>query len=109
MCFLICFRIYFAEDNSLEKTYLDSTKENFLAEPVATDFSKGEVARETINTWVENQTNSKIKDVIAKNVLNDRTKLVLLNAVSIFSCLDHTFPVHLFYQLNMQETCTLPV
>merc|ERR1712110_174455 len=41
-------RIYFAEDNSLEKTYLDSTKENFLAEPVATDFSKGEEAREAI-------------------------------------------------------------
>ena len=44
-----------------------------MAEPVATDFSKGEVARETINTWVENQTNSKIKDLIAKNVLNGLT------------------------------------
>jgi len=74
-------RIYFAEDNSLEKTYLDSTKENFLAEPVATDFSKGEEAREAINTWVENQTNSKIKDLIAKNVLNGLTKMVLVNAV----------------------------
>jgi len=74
-------RIYFAEDNSLEETYLESTKENFLAEPVATDFSKGEVARETINTWVENQTNSKIKDLIAKNVLNGLTKMVLVNAI----------------------------
>ena len=84
VCFKICFRIYFAEDNSLEETYLESTKENFLAEPVATDFSKGEVARETINTWVENQTNSKIKDLIAKNVLNGLTKMVLVNAVCIF-------------------------
>ena len=24
-----------------------------------------------------------------------------------FSCLDHTFPVHLFYQLYMQETANL--
>ena len=84
MCFLFVCRIYFAEDNSLEKTYLDSTKENFLAEPVATDFSKGEEAREAINTWVENQTNSKIKDLIAKNVLNGLTKMVLVNAVCIF-------------------------
>ena len=82
--FLFVCRIYFAEDNSLEKTYLDSTKENFLAEPVATDFSKGEEAREAINTWVENQTNSKIKDLIAKNVLNGLTKMVLVNAVCIF-------------------------
>ena len=27
----------------------------------------------------------------------------------IFSCLDHTFPVHLFYQLYMQETCNLNI
>jgi serpin B len=60
---------------------LKSTKENFLAEPVATDFSKGEEARDTINTWVENQTNSKIKDLIAKNVLNGLTKMVLVNAI----------------------------
>ena len=29
--------------------------------------------------------------------------------VSIFSCLDHTFPVHLFYQLYMQETGNLNI
>ena len=26
-----------------------------------------------------------------------------------FSCLDHTFPVHLFYQLYMQETGNLNI
>ena len=80
----ICFRIYFSEDNSLEEKYLALVREHFLAEPVATDFFKPEVARETINKWVENQTNSKIKDLIAKNVLNEMTKMVLVNAVSIF-------------------------
>ena len=82
--FQICFRIYVSEDNSLEEKYLASVREYFLAEPVATDFFKPEVARETINKWVENQTNSKIKDLIAKNVLNGMTKMVLVNAVSIF-------------------------
>ena len=28
---------------------------------------------------------------------------------STFSCLDHTFPVHLFYQLYMQETGNLNI
>lgn len=74
-------RVYFAQDNTLDEKYLTSTKDNFLAEPVATDFGNEEVARTTINKWVEEQTNSKIKDLIARNVLNSLTKLVLVNAI----------------------------
>ena len=40
-------------------------------------------------------------------------ELEKMRYVLLFSCLDHTFPVHLFYQLYMQETrlviWTLPV
>ncbi|KAJ0022637.1 hypothetical protein NQD34_014771 [Periophthalmus magnuspinnatus] len=43
--------------------------------------SKSEEARVTINTWVEQQTQGKIKDVLAKGVVNSFTKLVLVNAI----------------------------
>jgi serpin B len=40
-----------------------------------------EMARQTINAWVEEKTNNKIKDLIAKGVLDSMTRLVLTNAI----------------------------
>ncbi len=40
-----------------------------------------EAARQTINTWVEDHTKGKIKDLIAKGVLSTMTRLVLTNAI----------------------------
>ena len=79
--FFNIFRVYFAKGDTLDEKYLASTKENFLAEPVATDFGNEEEARNSINKWVEAQTNSKIQELIARNVLTPLTKLVLVNAI----------------------------
>lgn len=43
--------------------------------------SAAETARQTINAWVEKQTNDKIKNLIAPDVLDNLTRLVLTNAV----------------------------
>jgi len=40
-----------------------------------------EKARRTINTWVEKQTNGKIKDLISQGSLDAMTRLVLTNAI----------------------------
>ncbi len=40
-----------------------------------------EVARRTINTWVENQTAGKIQDLIGSGVIDASTRLVLTNAI----------------------------
>ncbi len=40
-----------------------------------------ENSRQTINKWVEDQTNDKIKDLIPQGVLNALTRLVLTNAI----------------------------
>jgi len=48
----------------------------------ALDFvTAAEPARQTINAWVEKQTNGKIKDLISRGVLNAMTRLVLTNAI----------------------------
>jgi serpin B len=70
-----------ASDSTLDQAYLDSTRTNFLAELVSTDFGASEEARSAINTWVESQTNSKIKDLLAKGVITGNTKMVLINAI----------------------------
>lgn len=38
-------------------------------------------ARDTINSWIEDQTNDKIKDLIGPNDLTEYTRLVLTNAI----------------------------
>ena len=40
-----------------------------------------ETARQTINIWVEKQTNDKIKNLIPKGLLDSMTRLVLTNAI----------------------------
>ncbi|MFC1738393.1 serpin family protein [Planctomycetota bacterium] len=40
-----------------------------------------EAARQKINSWVQQQTNEKIKDLIGKGVLDAMTRLVLTNAI----------------------------
>ena len=46
------------------------------------DFAREpEEARQSINSWVEERTEARIKDLIAPGVLDDRTRLVLTNAI----------------------------
>lgn len=45
------------------------------------DFAESEKAREVINEWVEGRTEEKITDLIAPGVLNNLTRLVLVNAM----------------------------
>ncbi len=40
-----------------------------------------EAARRTINDWVSQQTNQKVKDLLAQDMLNDLTRLILVNAI----------------------------
>lgn len=62
--------------------YLQVTKQQYGAELGQVDFvQQTEAARQAINTWVEEQTNDKIKDLIPSGVLSDLTRLVLTNAI----------------------------
>ena len=47
------------------------------------------------------------KQAIIIDIEIDRSDVTFI--IIYFSCLDHTFPVHLFYQLYMQETGNLNI
>jgi len=64
------------------KEFLDLTREHYGAGLNELDFEKDtEKARETINIWVERETQDKIKNLIPEGVLDAMTRLVLTNAI----------------------------
>jgi serpin B len=62
--------------------FLDTLAENYGAGLRTLDFgSDPEEARTTINNWVSEETEEKIKDLIAQGALGNDTRLVLTNAI----------------------------
>jgi serpin B len=62
--------------------FLDTLAMNYGAGLRIVDYIKAtEEARLTINQWVSDQTEDKIKDLIKPGILNDLTRLVLANAI----------------------------
>uniref|UniRef100_A0A4W6G180 Serpin B6 n=1 Tax=Lates calcarifer TaxID=8187 RepID=A0A4W6G180_LATCA len=62
--------------------FLTQTRKLYNAELESVDFkTSSEAARVNINSWVEKQTQGKIKDVLVQGVVNDMTRLVLVNAI----------------------------
>ncbi len=62
--------------------FLELIQTNYDGKLIELDFvTATETARNTINTWVEEKTKEKIKNLIAQGVLNSMTRLVLTNAI----------------------------
>jgi serpin B len=61
--------------------FLDLNKKYFGSGLTELDFAQSEAARKTINTWVEQQTKDKIKDLIPSGSIDAMTRLVLTNAI----------------------------
>ncbi|MFH1586878.1 MAG: serpin family protein [Candidatus Diapherotrites archaeon] len=66
---------FLEEYTALIEKYYSARVENM-------DFiNDSEGSRETINTWVENQTNDRIQDLIPQGVITPYTRMVLTNAI----------------------------
>ncbi len=66
----------------LKKEFLECVTRNYQTHITALDYiHQPETARKTINTWVEDKTNDKIKDLVPPGILDGTTKLVLANAI----------------------------
>lgn len=73
--------VYLSTKITILETYEASVKEYFKASPITLDFAKGEEARNVINSWVEEKTRDKIKELIPTGSITDLTRLILVNAV----------------------------
>jgi len=74
-------RLYIQNGYDLRKRFLGFNKRTYLSVPEIVDFQDEEKARQTINKWVSEETNEKIKDLIGPNMIKPLTKLVLVNAL----------------------------
>jgi len=61
--------------------YINNAEKYYGAKLENIDFSNVDNAVKVINTWVENQTNNKIKDIISKDFISDATRIVIANAI----------------------------
>uniref|UniRef100_A0A4W6G084 Leukocyte elastase inhibitor n=1 Tax=Lates calcarifer TaxID=8187 RepID=A0A4W6G084_LATCA len=75
-------RLYGEQSYQFIEDFLTQTRKLYNAELESVDFkTSSEAARVNINSWVEKQTQGKIKDVLVQGVVNDMTRLVLVNAI----------------------------
>jgi len=66
----------------LEDEYADLIQQSYHAHAKNLDFIlAGEKSRKTINSWVEEKTLGKIKELIPPDVIDDLTRLILTNAI----------------------------
>jgi len=74
--------IWGQEDFTFLEEFLDVLAGNYGAGLRLVDFEReAEEARVTINDWVSDETEGKIKDLIPPGVIDDLTRLVLTNAI----------------------------
>jgi len=74
--------LWVQQDYPFLEDYLDTVETYYGGKATNLDFvRKTEESRQTINTFIEKQTNNKIKDLIPTGILTKLTKLVLTNAI----------------------------
>ncbi|XP_028631460.1 serpin B4-like isoform X2 [Grammomys surdaster] len=84
--------IYGAKDFQFLQKFLENIKEYYQANVESLDFvHAAEESQKKINSWVEKQTNGKIKDLFPAGSLSSSTILVLVNAVYFKGQWNHKF------------------
>jgi len=75
-------RLFGEKHYSFEADYLERTRKAFGAPLEPTDFQGApEPSRQHINAWVEEQTETRIKNLLPGDAIDSDTRLVLVNAV----------------------------
>jgi serpin B len=75
-------RLWAAKEYKFLPAFLGVVKKNYGAGVELLNFKKNaEGSRLTINKWVEDKTNKKIKDLLARGIITPVTSLVLTNAI----------------------------
>lgn len=75
-------RLFGQTGYAFREPFLNLVKDNYAAPFESMDFAKNpSAATKLINTWVEEQTRQRIRNLIPDGALNDLTRLVLVNAI----------------------------
>lgn len=69
------------KDYSVKESFNAIATESFASDAQSLDFSQSQQSAATINRWVEDNTNNKIKDLISSDSLTSDTRMVLVNAI----------------------------
>ncbi|XP_034181369.2 antichymotrypsin-2 isoform X3 [Osmia lignaria lignaria] len=78
---LLANKVFAAEKFSVKPAYIELTEKYFHSVTQLVNFAKSEEAANTINTWVQQNTNDRIKEIVNPGDLNSMTAMVLVNAV----------------------------
>ncbi|KAJ3654851.1 hypothetical protein Zmor_014009 [Zophobas morio] len=78
---LMANRVYLMEGCKLLPNFSEALTKNFQSDVHLLNFCNQKAAASTINTWIEEKTKEKIKNLVNKNDLNVDTRLVLVNAI----------------------------
>ncbi|XP_029978799.1 leukocyte elastase inhibitor-like [Sphaeramia orbicularis] len=75
-------RLYGEQTYNFKEDFIAETKKFYNAMMESVDFlNASEATRIQINTWVEEETKGKIKDLLTSDVVDSSTKMVLVNAI----------------------------
>ena len=75
-------RVWVDSGLSVLDSYLAMTRDQYGAQATMLNFAgDAETSRETINTWVEDNTNDRIVDLLPQGSVTSETRMVLTNAV----------------------------
>ncbi|RZC36281.1 Serpin domain containing protein, partial [Asbolus verrucosus] len=74
-------KMYVKEDFPIKQSFKQAATEIYHSDVENIDFTQSQKAAKTMNSWVEKQTNNKIKNLISPNILSKRTKTILINAI----------------------------
>ncbi|XP_029446369.1 serpin B6-like [Rhinatrema bivittatum] len=75
-------RLFGEESYEFIEEFLESSKKWYQADLKTVSFiSQFEESRKLINAWVEEKTESKIQNLLAPGIINELTRLVLVNAI----------------------------
>ncbi|XP_075682817.1 serpin B6-like [Rhinoderma darwinii] len=105
-------RVFSEKSFQIIQQYSQLIEKYFQSEIQAVDFLQAaERSRKSINTWVEGQTDGKIKDILAPGSIDSLTKLVLVNAIYFKGNWEKKFPEENTEQrqFKMSKTKSKPV
>ncbi|KAL5287305.1 SERPINI1 family protein [Megaselia abdita] len=74
-------KIYVNQDYKFKESFKEITGKSFNSEADTLNVADSAASAEKINKWVEKKTSNKIKDLISPLVINESTRLVLVNAI----------------------------